>query len=413
MDYQAKLNEEMAQRNQQRQNEYFGMTAEYNSAKNQKQRLEEAGLNPALMYGSAGSGGAGTGSTGGASGSGVGLSQAQAVGMGLQLSQIKAQTNMPSATSTNYLHNKWMQFLLEGAAFTPPASLWLGLFTTVPGLAGTGGVEVSTSGTAYGRKEIVSTGASWSGPSGTNQEYSNAATGGLASGVGSFVSGLFGGGGLDYHDQKKLMEKQHGYELENMDYQAKLNEEMAQRNQERQNEYFGMTAEYNSAKNQKQRLEEAGLNPALMYGTAGQGGQSSAGQTGPVGLSDSKGTAIQQQQMAMGLQLAQIASQIKVNDSVAEKNKAEAEKTAGADTEAAKAQAKLNERLTSLQDTIEKVMNSRAAQRSKLFQSTSRRKTSVGRSTRISQKQLNRRCYKRRSNSKSRYRKLEQNRRRL
>ena len=77
--------------------EYFGMTAEYNSAKHQKQRLEEAGLNPALMYGSAGSGGAGTGSTGGASGSGVGLSQAQAVGMGLQLSQVKAQTNLMNA----------------------------------------------------------------------------------------------------------------------------------------------------------------------------------------------------------------------------------------------------------------------------------------------------------------------------
>ena len=29
-----------------------------------------------------------------------------------------------------------------------------------------------------------------------------------------------GGGGIGYHDQKKLMEKQHGYELENMDYQA-------------------------------------------------------------------------------------------------------------------------------------------------------------------------------------------------
>ena len=39
----------------------------------------------------------------------------------------------------------------------------------------------------------------------------NAATGGLASGVGSFVSGLFGGGGgIDHHDQKELMEKQHG-----------------------------------------------------------------------------------------------------------------------------------------------------------------------------------------------------------
>ena len=39
----------------------------------------------------------------------------------------------------------------------------------------------------------------------------DAATGGLASGVGSFVNGLFGNGGINYHDQKKLMEKQHGY----------------------------------------------------------------------------------------------------------------------------------------------------------------------------------------------------------
>ena len=49
----------------------------------------------------------------------------------------------------------------------------------------------------------------------------DAATGRLASGVGGFVNGLFGGGaGIDYHDQKKLMEKQHEYELGNMDYQA-------------------------------------------------------------------------------------------------------------------------------------------------------------------------------------------------
>ena len=38
-------------------------------------------------------------SRGGASGNGVGLSQAQAVSMGLQLSQIKAQTNLMNAES--------------------------------------------------------------------------------------------------------------------------------------------------------------------------------------------------------------------------------------------------------------------------------------------------------------------------
>ena len=41
--------------------------------------------------------------TRGASGSGVGLSQAQAVGMGLQLSQIKAQTNLMNAEFVAYL----------------------------------------------------------------------------------------------------------------------------------------------------------------------------------------------------------------------------------------------------------------------------------------------------------------------
>lgn len=161
----------------------------------------------------------------------------------------------------------------------------------------------------------------------------DAATGGLASGIGSFISGIFGDKGLSKKDQLEIMDKQHGYELENMDYQAKLNEEMAQRNQERQNEYFGMTAEYNSAKNQKQRLKEAGLNPALMYGSAGSGG---AG-TGSTGGASGSGVGLSQAQaVGMGLQLSQIKAQTNLMNAEAAKAYADANKTKGVDTEKTK-----------------------------------------------------------------------------
>lgn len=164
------------------------------------------------------------------------------------------------------------------------------------------------------------------------------------------AAGVIGGAVLG----SQARQQQTNEEYQKMMYQGNINKDLANHTMKNQKELWN----YTNYPNQVKQMKLAGLNPALMYGTAGQGGQSSAGQTGPVGLSDSKGVAMQQQQMAMGLQLAQIASQIKVNESVAEKNTAEAEKTAGADTEAAKAQTKLNERLTALQDTIEKVMNS-------------------------------------------------------
>jgi hypothetical protein len=168
----------------------------------------------------------------------------------------------------------------------------------------------------------------------------DAATGGLASGIGSFVSGIFGDRGLSKKDQLEIMNKQHGYELENMDYQAKLNEEMAQRNQERQNEYFGMTAEYNSAKNQKQRLKDAGLNPALMYGSAGSGG---AG-TGSTGGASGSGVGLSQAQaVGMGLQLSQIKAQTNLMNAEAAKAYAEANKTKGVDTDKAKQDIKESE----------------------------------------------------------------------
>lgn len=52
---------------------------------------------------------------------------------------------MPSATSSNYLHDAQMNYLLKNTAWTAPTSLWIALFSTVPALDATGGVEVSTS----------------------------------------------------------------------------------------------------------------------------------------------------------------------------------------------------------------------------------------------------------------------------
>lgn len=78
-------------------------------------------------------------------------------------------------------------------------------------------------------------------------------------------------------------------------------------------------------------MEAAGLNPALMYGSAGQGGSTSMASAG----SASGGMASDSKQ-GMGLDGAMIASQIRVNEAQAKKLDAEAEKTSGVDTELTK-----------------------------------------------------------------------------
>lgn len=51
-DYDYKLGEKQAANAYQRQVDFWNMTNQYNTPANQRKRLEEAGLNPALMYGS-------------------------------------------------------------------------------------------------------------------------------------------------------------------------------------------------------------------------------------------------------------------------------------------------------------------------------------------------------------------------
>lgn len=79
---------------------------------------------------------------------------------------------MPSSTTSNYLTQKLLDLALKNTAWTPPATHYVAFCVTVPSLAGTGGVEVSTSGTGYARQPVSASGG-WAGPSGANQEYSN------------------------------------------------------------------------------------------------------------------------------------------------------------------------------------------------------------------------------------------------
>jgi len=78
---------------------------------------------------------------------------------------------MPSATTSNFLYNKQMNYLLHNTAWTAPTSIFIALFTGAPALDGTGGTEVPNSATGYARVAITNGG--WSGPSGSNLEYSN------------------------------------------------------------------------------------------------------------------------------------------------------------------------------------------------------------------------------------------------
>ena len=74
-----------------------------------------------------------------------------------------------------------------------------------------------------------------------------------------------------------------------------------------------------------------------MYGQAGAGGGTVSGAQGQ-GTSQPADRSIEMKLKGqeMGLQLANLASQIKLNESQANKNNAEANKTSGVDTELAK-----------------------------------------------------------------------------
>lgn len=144
-------------------------------------------------------------------------------------------------------------------------------------------------------------------------------------GMGISIASNAIGGAMSAKDAKR----QHQYDLEKMATQHGYNIESQKLGQQFNKEMW----DYTNYENQKKHLEAAGLNPALLYGMSGGGGATAAGAQGmSAGIASGHEMGIKQQGRGMGLQAAAIASQIDLNKSQAEKNRAEAKKTSGVDT---------------------------------------------------------------------------------
>lgn len=139
--------------------------------------------------------------------------------------------------------------------------------------------------------------------------------------------GLIGG----LAGQSMAQKRQFANEKELMGLQARYNKEAAAYSQQLQKEMW----DYTNYENQVKHLKAAGLNPALVYGMGGGGG-STAGSAQTAGVGNPGTTAV-----GMGLEAAQLFSNIRLTNAEASKAEAEAEKTSGVDTELAKAQANL------------------------------------------------------------------------
>lgn len=146
-------------------------------------------------------------------------------------------------------------------------------------------------------------------------------------------------GGLDIGGNR-LRKKQVEQQKKLTDIQVAANKELADYGMGISKEMF----DYTGYEAQRKQMEAAGLNPALMYGHAGEGGSTIAGGAGSAGAGHASDEASQKmtriQQQGMALQLSKLGSEIAMNKAQAKKLEAEADKTAGVDTELAKANIK-------------------------------------------------------------------------
>lgn len=146
---------------------------------------------------------------------------------------------------------------------------------------------------------------------------------GMITGVGTALAGA-----LD-----NSAEKQQEYQLQLMRKQADYNNAAMDKQVAAQKEMY----EYTGYGSKVRQLKEAGLNPGLIYGMGNAGG-GVTGNTSALGVAGAGAPNVAQskqanlQSIGMGLELAKLKSEIAVNESVAEANKADAEMKRGPET---------------------------------------------------------------------------------
>lgn len=190
----------------------------------------------------------------------------------------------------------------------------------------------------------------------------NLLTGGIVNGI----MGLFGGSNRaeqrQYQHEKEMMALQNKYNTQAAAQSMEYAKTMNQINFEQQNQMFEKQAEWNSARSQRERLQEAGLNPALMYGIGGEGG-SSVSSGGGAGAQVQGVNNAGTQAVMMGLQAKSIESQIALNNAQASKINAETERTeketekTGAETESIWSGIELLKAKTSSEEAKAKLTN--------------------------------------------------------
>lgn len=102
--------------------------------------------------------------------------------IGLSLTLFSGLAN--AAALTNYLENKLIDAFLRAQAYTMPATVYVGLYTSCP-TDSTAGTEVS--GGSYARVAITSSLANWAGTQSAGSTIASSGTGGTTSNNGTIT----------------------------------------------------------------------------------------------------------------------------------------------------------------------------------------------------------------------------------